>query len=826
MIVKKAEKKDIKKSKFTTIRDLYNYINGISTLEGNEKVLFKGNLNLNSKNDDEIIAEMADLAMKSTRSKNPFEHFILSLHEDEQFTEEAALDAVKIFLENLEYDCCQVAYAVHGNTDNEHIHIIVNRVNPTTFKCQKDSKDFEKSAKAIAVISQKYGYQIEEHERYIMIDNELTKVIYPDSTTTIKIPSKARDSEVFSGEKSITRIAAENIIPILQTSKSWKELHLRLALQGFRYEKKGGGATLRYTKTDGKKYEIKPSSLDKEFSLKYMEKRLGKYIIPTTEVVKQEPVPMDGISKEILNQYNSDKKDDQEKSNTSNNEKTDDYEEFKRNIEKLNSEYREIIAYINKHNWEDHEIELNSLRKSCKIIKKERIDDLILSYRKKLHAKKAKGLKVEISNNKETTNCFEAWLKIKYPEKCDEIISNLRKASNLINMSSVLQNDDLTKAELFKVYHTAIKADRYRVTLSKKYEDGKKHTIILDKPNHNAKSYGFTPEELITAIPTMTKYERKGYHVYYTPLSEKMNHILIDDVTADKIQRLKKIGIQPNCILESSPNNYQCIVNTPKVANDLDLIDKEIRNKLAAALNREFGDVNLCCATHAHRAPGFYNVKDKYKREDGTFPIVQVIETYEQICTLLTDYIHFMEGYLKYEMEKQNKVKEKLDETIKTNIEVNTIQEKKILYKAHFDDILKNKKWEAEDLSRIDYMIAMRLRVTGHTKEEIAEIVKAGSPERSKAASYFYQTADVVFNTFAEQTYRKSKKYEKRMRLLEETVSKRFLIEQQKKKKQKLDDVKLQVKEMQKAEEKFNEDLKPKKEKENLTISTYQNMGM
>ncbi len=110
----------------------------------------------------------------------------------------------------------------------------------------------------------------------------------------------------------------------------------------------------------------------------------------------------------------------------------------------------------------------------------------------------------------------------------------------------------------FLEYAKAVNADRYRVTVIRMGEDGSRKVFILDKKD--GQSRGFTSDEIIQKMPELLKLQKRGENIYYTPLSEEKHHILIDDVSPENVVRLQKDGYKPAAIIESSPNNFQCIL--------------------------------------------------------------------------------------------------------------------------------------------------------------------------------------------------------------------------------------------------------------------------
>ena len=84
--------------------------------------------------------------------------------------------------------------------------------------------------------------------------------------------TKARDFENATGAKSTEHIAMEEVPKLLQTARSWSDVHSCLASRGFRYEQRGSGALVWVGDT-----AVKASAIGREFSRKRMEKRFGPF---------------------------------------------------------------------------------------------------------------------------------------------------------------------------------------------------------------------------------------------------------------------------------------------------------------------------------------------------------------------------------------------------------------------------------------------------------------------------------------------------------------------------------------------------------------------
>ena len=274
----------------------------------------------------------------------------------------------------------------------------------------------------------------------------------------------------------------------------------------------------------------------------------------------------------------------------------------------------------------------------------------------------------------------------------------------------------------FELYAEAVGAERYRVTSIKMQADGRKQTFILDKKDGITR--GFTPQEIEQRTPEMQRLQRRGENLYYTPLSDKKHHILIDDMSREKLERLIKDGYQPAAVLESSPGNYQAIITVPKLGT---AHDKDVGNRLSDALNREYGDPKLSGAIHPHRAPGYENRKPKHQREDGSYPEVRLLKAERRECVKALalssqiDAEYQRQAALKAQQPERSKAKPALELAAASGSAIDA-------YQRHYRDVIKRQRGGEVDLSRVDSMIAVRMRVTGHDQAAIEGAIRQCAP--------------------------------------------------------------------------------------------------
>ncbi len=280
MVFKKIKfnpKKARRKSKSSHVRDLTDYVRGVRLRAADEKVLYSGARGFLTTDHVSQQAEMIALAMEAIRSPNPLSHYLLSWREGEQPTPEQVEQAVSLFLGELGLDGHQVIYGLHQNTENIHLHIVVNRVHPDSQKVIKPQKGFDIEAghRAIALIEFHQGWAREANGRYqILATGEVTRE-QPNGRSISRVSQPALDVENQTGTKSAERIGIEECAPIIRAAQTWAELHVRLAEIGVRFERKGSGAVIFVGGV-----AIKASSVGRDkrdCSLGALQKRLGPF---------------------------------------------------------------------------------------------------------------------------------------------------------------------------------------------------------------------------------------------------------------------------------------------------------------------------------------------------------------------------------------------------------------------------------------------------------------------------------------------------------------------------------------------------------------------
>ena len=606
MIVKKVKYTDTDKPKVWQIGDLVDYIRYPHNTNPQEKIAHAGSRNFFAATHNGQKAEMIALAQESVHSKMPVSHWVFSWQEHEQPTRAQVDELVDIFLESMGLVGHQTVYGLHYNTENYHVHIAVNRTHPETGKVVQPHKGFDKEEahKILALVEHKQGWASEENSRYTMMENgELARNRRPQK---VQPRQEAIVAEHATGEKSAQRIAQERGYDIIKNATSWPELHKKLSEKGLRLEKKGSGAIVFV----GEK-AVKASSIDRDFGLSKLCKRLGEFVAADNPppLENMQPEPVSTVNLEEWQAYQA-----VHSAPASEPEKAEKQRTLDAMKSRHSAERKQILGHLGKRGLPA----LNAERHRLKVHQR----DELRQFRQQA------GRRQKLGKGKPR---FETWL---HGQGLHGHADRWRHRKRFepappppAQEHSIMDTAVTSEQQQFGLYIAAVNADRVRVSCIRMKPDGDKKVFILDKKD--GATQGFTPEDMAAHMPEMLRLQQRGENIYYTPLSETRHHILIDDMTRESLEKLYEDGFRPAVVLESSPGNYQCVLTIPKLQSPH---NRDVGNRITERLNRLYGDKKLSGCIHPHRAPGFGNLKPKHRREDGSFPTVRLLQAEKRKC--------------------------------------------------------------------------------------------------------------------------------------------------------------------------------------------------
>lgn len=239
-------------------------------IEPGEKVAAAGTFNLHGGDLHSWQMEMAAIAARAPRSRDPLEHFVYSWRENESPTAAQVEEAGAILLEVLGYGACPAIWSFHGNTDKDHGHLAVVRIDPATGLVAGDGWDIDRAHQAIALIEERQGWSSEPNALYVARDGE----VY-DRLTDVKV--RDREGRQFGrrGVKPLPAKLADKAIEIRQAvigATDWADLHARMAAIGAVYRRKGSGAVIAV-----RDEEVKASLVHAGCGLVQLQDKLGPF---------------------------------------------------------------------------------------------------------------------------------------------------------------------------------------------------------------------------------------------------------------------------------------------------------------------------------------------------------------------------------------------------------------------------------------------------------------------------------------------------------------------------------------------------------------------
>ena len=193
--------------------------------------------------------------MSKSKSDKTY-HMIVSFGVDERPSADDLKAISNELVESLGFKKHQRLTVIHDDTDNLHMHIAINKINPEKFTIHEPFRDYKILSKKAQELEIKYGLS-QTHSNDKVGDN--TCVIAND------IDSRPTQE---SFKKYVSNID-------LTDCKTWEEFHDKLKVNGVCYSKYGSGAVFKDLVDN--KISIKASSVKREYSLSSLERKYGKF---------------------------------------------------------------------------------------------------------------------------------------------------------------------------------------------------------------------------------------------------------------------------------------------------------------------------------------------------------------------------------------------------------------------------------------------------------------------------------------------------------------------------------------------------------------------
>lgn len=306
-----------------------------------------------------------------------------------------------------------------------------------------------------------------------------------------------------------------------------------------------------------------------------------------------------------------------------------------------------------------------------------------------------------------------------------------------------VQRTALSAATAAKIYawrrqHEALQAPYYRITLTSRREHLKTFNLGKGRGADGSEKF-YTSAEVESLIAYLSAQNIKGYDIYITPINPDFHYMVLDDTTSEKVRAAERKYGTPCLVQESSPNNVQAVFKVRRDARFKH--EQQLANKVVQMMNKEFGDPNFSGVVHPFRIAGFSN-KKLGKRNFFT----RIKSARHVVSDILSDMLES----LRAEELKQERHKEQ-QRTIQ-KLRVMSVQvgggndawsaEKRRQLKFAESQVSKGI-WQVVDESAVDYRTAKSLLEAGYSAED----VKAMMAQDAELAQRHPYTQDYISRT-------------------------------------------------------------------------------
>lgn len=410
MIIKHIKRE---KGEITNTKKLVQYITRDFGKNINQENIFCVNCNENSK-----IAcyEILETQNRNTRSKSDKTmHLIVSFKQGELPSMETIKKIEKDICKKIGFENHQRICSLHtDDTDNVHLHMAINKIHPQKYTNHTPYYSDYQCLQIAEFCEKKYNLEHDNHT--------------PKSQQE-RLSKKASIIEHNAGIESFEGYIKRNCFENIQNAQNWQELHSTLENHNIKIERKGTGIVFKNLNND---LQVKASSIDKNFSLKNLEKKLGKFeefsnpnfknnfLNKKGHIEKPYKMKKTNEGKELFEQYSNEKQNIKEHNQTTKLQKKID------NLQKTSQ--RKIINEEKQQTFQNYALEtqfINFVENSTlKMILHWLARDSYKNKMKKLNEKN-KNI-ISYSSSYKTQKKWADWLKEK-AEKGDEKALNVLK---------------------------------------------------------------------------------------------------------------------------------------------------------------------------------------------------------------------------------------------------------------------------------------------------------------------------------------------------------------------------------------------------------------
>lgn len=241
---------------------------------GMEKVEAYNFSNCSFENQEDNIAEILNTqALNTTSKQDKTMHLVVSFQEDEHPSFEVMKSIEIELMKALGMEKHQRLSVVHSNTNNLHMHIAVNKVDPDTMKVKNPYNDVKILQETAIKLERKFGLKIDNH----ISSNDKGQNKYNKHTMSCDFETWVK-----------TKLNAEVSMLLAANKTTFQDLRRCLAKYDLEFCERRKGFVIS---SKSEKLFCKASSVHRELSKQALEKRFGKNLNlkPTFEIEEKQP---------------------------------------------------------------------------------------------------------------------------------------------------------------------------------------------------------------------------------------------------------------------------------------------------------------------------------------------------------------------------------------------------------------------------------------------------------------------------------------------------------------------------------------------------------
>jgi hypothetical protein len=149
----------------------------------------------------------------------------------------------------------------------------------------------------------------------------------------------------------------------------------------------------------------------------------------------------------------------------------------------------------------------------------------------------------------------------------------------------------------------------------------------------------WSADQIHAALAWLRRENARGAQIFVRPHGTHALS-LVDDLSAETIQRMMHAGFQPAAVVETSPANFQVWLNHGRIP-----FDRTFRTHATKELARLFGgDPSSADWRHFGRLAGFTNQKPKRRLQTGLPPFVRLHECEGRIYSAAREFLEHVKS--------------------------------------------------------------------------------------------------------------------------------------------------------------------------------------